>query len=125
MVGVVLATADHSQEGAAGIGSPTSVPNIPTDQVGPDAKRWLEGAKGPVLHGEADEQACARQFASTQPDSELRLVQPATVDGKRATVIGLPGGSAQEVKVFVVTGCSASGGIATPFYDTTVTLRNR
>jgi hypothetical protein len=40
-------------------------------------------------------------------------------------VIGLPGGSASDVKVFVVTGCSGSGGPATPFYDTTVTLRNR
>jgi hypothetical protein len=125
VVGVVLATADHSQEGAAGIGSPTSVPSIPTDQVGPDAQRWLEGSNGPVLHGEADELDCARQFASTQPNSELRLVQPATVDGKRSTVIGLPGESAREVRIFVVTGCSGSGGIATPFYDTTVTLRNR
>jgi hypothetical protein len=125
VVGVVLATADHSTDGAAGIGSPTSVPSITTEQVGPDAQRWLEGAKGPVLHGEAAEIDCARQFATTQPDSELRLVQPATVDGKRSTVIGLPGASAGDVKVFVVTGCSGSGGPATPFYDTTVTLRNR
>ncbi|ONI67823.1 hypothetical protein BWI15_32615 [Kribbella sp. ALI-6-A] len=125
VVGVVLATADHSTDGAAGIGSPTSVPSITTEQVGPDAQRWLEGAKGPILHGEAAEIDCARQFATTQPDSELQLVQPATVDGKRSTVIGLPGGSAGDVKVFVVTGCSGSGGPATPFYDTTVTLRNR
>jgi hypothetical protein len=125
VVGVVLATADHSTDGAAGIGSPTSVPSITTEQVGPDAQRWLEGAKGPVLHGDAAEIDCARQFATTQPNSELRLVQPATVDGKRSTVIGLPGGSASDVKVFVVTGCSGSGGPATPFYDTTVTLRNR
>lgn len=125
VVGVVLATADHSTDGAAGIGSPTSVPSIPADQVGPDAQRWLDSANGPVLHGEAEELACAKQFAATQPDSELRLVQPATVDGKRSTVIGLPGDGPREVKIFVVTGCSASGGIATPFYDTTVTLRNR
>ncbi|MGC4936866.1 anti-sigma factor family protein [Kribbella sp. DT2] len=125
VVGVVLATADHSTEGAAGIGNPTSVPSMTTDQVGPDAQRWLDGSNGPVLHGEAEELACARQFASTQPNSELRLVQPVTVDGKRSTVIGLPGESAGEVRVFLVTGCSGSGGIATPFYDTTVTLRNR
>lgn len=125
IVGVVLATADHTTEGAAGIGSPTAVPSISTEQVGPDAQRWLEGSNGPVLHGEADEVACAKQFASTQPNSELRLVQPATVDGKRSTVIGLPGGSSREVQIFVVTGCSGSGAVATPFYDTTVTLRNR
>ncbi|ADB36050.1 hypothetical protein Kfla_7062 [Kribbella flavida DSM 17836] len=124
-VGVVLATADHSKEGAAGISDPTSVPSISTEQVGPDAQRWLENSNDAVLHGDAAEIACAKQFAQGRPNSVLRLVQPATVDGKRSTVIGLPGGSPRDLQIFVVTGCSEPGGVATPFYDTTITLRNR
>jgi len=127
-VGVVVSTADHSNEGAAGI-NPTlpagEVPSMTTDQVGPNAQKWLENSNGPVLHGSSDEIQCARVFAAGRPSSELRLVQPAKVDGKRATVIGLPGGSPQDIQLSVVTGCSGSGGVATPFYDTTVTLRNR
>jgi hypothetical protein len=52
-------------------------------------------------------------------------VQPAKVNGKLVTVIGLESGSPRDIEVFVVTGCSSSGGVASPIYDTTVTLRNR
>lgn len=125
-VGVVVSTADHSNEGAAGI-SPTAgtdVVTLTTQQVGPQAQRWLESTNDPVLHGTADELNCARIFASGRPNPQLRLVQPAKVDGRRATVIGLQGGSPRDIQLFVVTGCS-SGGVANPFYDTNITLRNR
>jgi hypothetical protein len=52
-------------------------------------------------------------------------VQPARVDDKRVTVIGLQGGSPRDVQVFIVTGCSSPGAASTLIYDTTVTLRNR
>lgn len=131
VVGVVLSTADRSNDGAAGInpsGGPSAVPSLSTDEVGPAAQRWLEGTErtdDAVLHGSAAEIDCARQFAAGRPNSALRLVQPAEVDDRRATVIGVPGGSPRDIQVFVVTGCGAPGGVATPFYDTTVTLRNR
>lgn len=127
-VGVVVSTADHSSEGAAGINPtvmPNAVPTLTPQQVGPQAQRWLENSNDPVLHGDADEINCARIFASGRPNPELRLVQPAKVDGKRATVIGLQGGSPRDIQLFVVTGCSTSGGVADSFYDTSVTLRNR
>lgn len=128
-VGLVVSTADHSNDGAAGINSPTSgpsaVPTLSTQQVGPEAQRWLESSNDPVLHGSPDEISCARIFAAGRPNPTVRLVQPAKVDGKRATVIGLQGGSPRDIQVFVVTGCSEPGGVASSFYDTTVTLRNR
>ncbi|TWD80570.1 hypothetical protein FB561_1652 [Kribbella amoyensis] len=127
-VGVVVATADHSNDGAAGItptGVPSGVPTIGTEQVGPSAQRWLENSNGPVLHGSADEIDCAKTFAAGRPNPQLQLVQPAQVDGKRATVIGLQGGSPRDIQVFAVTGCSSGSKVATPFFDTTITLRNR
>lgn len=124
-VGVVVSTADHSNEGAAGISPTAPVPTLTTQQVGPEAQRWLESSNDPVLHGAADEISCARIFASGRPNPQLRLVQPAKVDGRRATVIGLQGGSPRDIQLFVVTGCSSPGGVANPFYDTNVTLRNR
>ncbi|TDU89886.1 hypothetical protein EV138_3466 [Kribbella voronezhensis] len=126
--GVMISTMDRSNEGAAGINTsplPDAVPTLTTDQVGPQTQRWLEKANSPVLHGSADEIGCAKSFASSRPNTQLRLVQPATVDGKRATMIGLQGATARDIEIFVVTGCSGSGGVASPFYDTTVTLRNR
>ena len=127
-VGVVISTADHSNDGAAGInptGSPIAVPTLSTAQVGPQAQRWLENTTDPVLHGDSAEIDCANVFASGRPNPVVRLVQPAKVDGKRATVIGLQGGSPRDISLFVVTGCNTSDGVATPIYDTTVTLRNR
>jgi hypothetical protein len=126
--GVVISTMDRSNEGAAGITTtplPDAVYTLTTQQVGPQAQKWLEKATGPVLHGDAGELGCARNFATSQSNPQLQLVQPVKVDGKRATLIGLQGLSARDIQVFVVTGCSESGGVATPFYDTSVTLRNR
>jgi hypothetical protein len=96
-----------------------------TSDIGPQAQHWLENTKDPVLHGSATELACARVFASGRPNPQLRLVQPAKVDGKRAVLIGVQGGSTRDIQVFAVTGCSDPGGVPSPFYDTTVTLRNR
>jgi hypothetical protein len=127
-VGVVLATKDDAGGGTANnnpTALPTGVPSLSTQDVGPKAQGWLESSKDPVLHGNDSEISCARSFASGRPNPVLRLVQPAKVDGKRATVIGLQGGSPRDIQLFVVTGCSESGGVAHSFYDTTVTLRNR
>jgi hypothetical protein len=127
-VGVVFATKDDAPGGAARINPtnlPTGVPALTTKDVGPQAQHWLESSTAPLLHGSDSEIACARTFAAGRPNPQLRLVQPAKVDGRRATVIGLQGGSSRDIELFVVTGCSESGGVANPFYDTTVTLRNR
>lgn len=126
--GVVISTMDRNNEPSAGIGTsapPNAVPTLTTQEVGPQAQGWLEKASGPVLHGIPAEIDCAKAFASSRSDPPLLLVQPAKVDGKRATMIGLQGGTPRDVQVFVVTGCSDAGGTASPFYDTAVTLRNR
>jgi hypothetical protein len=127
-VGVVLSTRGHGNEGAAGISTtiqPGVVPTLTTQQVGPAAQRWLENSSDPVIHGDTNEVSCARTFASGRPNPQLQLVQPAKVDGRRVTVIGLQGGSPQDVQIYTVTDCSNPGGVVTPIYDTTVTLRNR
>jgi hypothetical protein len=127
-VGVALGTAGHGNEGAAGI-NPTvpidSIPALSTDQVGPNVQRWLENANGPLLHATPTEVECARSFAAGRSNPDLRLVQQAKVDGKRATVIGVQGSSPSDIQITVVTGCNTAGGVATPVYETTVTLRNR
>jgi hypothetical protein len=127
-VGVALGTAGHGNEGAAGI-NPTvpidSIPSLSTDQVGPNVQRWLENANGPLLHATPTEVDCARNFAAGRSNPDLQLVQQAKVDGKRATVIGVQGSSPSDIQITVVTGCNTSGGVATPVYETTVTLRNR
>ncbi|MEV8377498.1 hypothetical protein AB0P21_32475 [Kribbella sp. NPDC056861] len=127
-VGVVITTANHSNDGAAGI-NPTvpidSVPTLGTDQVGPNVQRWLENANGPLLHAGPAEVECARKFAADRSNPDVRLVQQAIVDGKRATVIGLQGGSQRDIQISVVTGCSGSGDVGAPFFETSVTLRNR
>jgi hypothetical protein len=127
-VGVVISTRDHGNEGAAGISTtiqPGAVPTLSTEQVAPAAQRWLENSNDPVINGDAAEVGCARTFASGRPNPQLQLVQPARVDGRRATVVGLQDGSPRDIQVFVVTGCSSPGGVASPVYDTNVTLRNR
>jgi hypothetical protein len=127
-VGVVISTKDQAGEGAANANPtqlPTGVIAMTTRDVGPQAQKWLEHTRDPILNGSATELACARVFASGRPNPQLRLVQPATVDGKRSVLIGLQGGSPRDIQLFAVTGCSEPGGIADPFYDTTVTLRNR
>jgi hypothetical protein len=88
-------------------------------------KLWLDHTPNAILHGSNEEQSCARAFAAGRSNSNVRLVQPAKVDGKRSTIIGLQGASASEIQVFAVTGCSSPGGVGTSFYDTTVTLSNR
>jgi hypothetical protein len=126
-VGVVVSTADNSDRDAAGI-SATDTPHIPTlttKEVAPQVQRLLESSSGAVLRGGADEIACAKNYAAGRPNPVLRLIQPAKVDGKRATVIGLQGGSPRDIQVIVVTGCSSSGGVAQPVYDTNITLRTR
>lgn len=127
-VGVVFATRDQAGEGAASTtqtSPPSGVATMNAKDIGPDAQGWLEHTPTPILNGTADEIACAKVFASGRPNPELRLVQPVKVDGKRATLIGLEAGSPRDIQLFAVTGCSEPGGVATPFYDTTVTLRNR
>ena len=127
-VGVVITTKDQAGDNAANTnptGLPSGVPTMSTSDIGPRAQHWLESSNEPVLHGSATELACARVFASGRPNPQLQLVQPAKVDGRSAVLIGLPGGSARDIQVFAVTGCSDPGGVASSFYDTTVTLRNR
>jgi hypothetical protein len=128
-VGVVIATKDQAGEGAANA-NPTEVPTgavvtMTTAKIGQEAQRWLEHTSDPILNAPEAEIACARDFASGRPNPQLKLVQPVKIDGRLATLIGLQGGSPRDIQVFAVTGCSEPGGVATPFYDTTVTLRNR
>ncbi len=114
-VGVVIATANGGPP-SADIPDPSlttgGLPSMSTEEVGASVQKWLEGTKNPVLHGQPSERECARIFAAGRPNPELRLVQPAEVDGKRATVIGLQGGTPREIQITVVTGCSGSGGVA-------------
>jgi hypothetical protein len=127
-VGVVIATKDQANEGAASTDQnspPADAVTLATNDIGSSVKAWLEHTPNPIVHGSADEQACARSFASAQPNPNVRLVQPAKIDGKRATIIGLQGGAAGDIQVFAVTGCNEPGGVASSFYDTTVTLRSR
>ncbi|MFI5734560.1 anti-sigma factor family protein [Kribbella sp. NPDC051587] len=128
-VGVVVATKDRAGENAANTNPtailPTGVVSLSTAQIAPQVQKWLEASSGPVLNGSDAELTCAKTFASSRPNPQLRLVQPAKVDGARATVIGLQSGSPRDIEVFVLTGCDGGGGIGTSFYDTTVTLRNR
>jgi hypothetical protein len=127
-VGVVFATKDQAGEGAASANQtspPSDTISMTTSQISARAQRWLEHTPDPILHGSAAEQACARSFASGRPNPTVRLVQPARIDGRRATIIGLQGASPRDIQLFAVTGCSESGGTADAFYDTTVTLRNR
>jgi hypothetical protein len=124
----VVSAADHSKEGAAGItptDHPTVVASLATTQVGPEVQELLEGVRGPLLRGDAAERSCAAGFAEGQPNTTLRLVQPARVDGERTTVIGLQGTSSREVRVFVVTGCASGDRGPAVKYATTVTLRHR
>lgn len=127
-VGVVFATKDQANEGAAATDSntpPADTVTMNSKDIGSAAKRWLDHTPKAILHGSNDEQSCARAFAADRSNSNVRLVQPAKVDGKRSTLIGLQGASPSDIHVFAVTGCSAPGGVATSFYETTVTLSNR
>ncbi|MEU8223391.1 hypothetical protein [Kribbella sp. NPDC048915] len=127
-VGVVVATKDQANDNTAATDAntpPADVVTVTSQNLGSATKRWLDHAPNGILHGSADEQACARSFAAGQANSKVRLVQPAKVDGRRATIIGLQGGTPSEIHVFAVNGCSAPGGVASTFYETTVTLRNR
>jgi len=127
-VGVVVSTAGHGNDGAAGIAPtdvPVAVPNLTIEQVAPHVQRLLERSNDPVLRGSATEITCARNFATGQPNPTLHLVQPARVDGERATLIGLQGGSPRDIQVYVVTGCNSPKAVATRVSSTNVTLRNR
>ncbi|MET7278563.1 hypothetical protein ABZS29_10055 [Kribbella sp. NPDC005582] len=128
-VGVVMATKDRAGENAANTNPtailPTGVVSLSTAQIVPQVQKWLENTDAPLLNGSAAELNCARTFASTRPNPQLQLVQPAKVDGARATVVGLIGDSKREIQVYVLTGCDGGGGTGTSFYQTTVTLRNR
>lgn len=125
-VGVVFATKDQGSDATNPTAAlPTGVPTMTTKDVGPEAQQWLEKTNGALLNGTATEMACARTFASGRPNPNVQLVQPVKVDGRRSILIGLQGGSPRDIQLFVVTGCSDPGGVASPVYDTTVTLRNR
>lgn len=127
-VGVVIATKDQANDGAASADQnspPADAVAVSTKDVGPSTKRWLDNTPNSILHGSADEQSCARSFAAGRANSNVRLVQPAKIDGKRATIIGLQGAQPHQIQVFAVTGCSVAGGVPTSFFETTVTLRNR
>ncbi|GAB3941637.1 hypothetical protein GCM10029976_061310 [Kribbella albertanoniae] len=128
-VGVVMATKDRAGENAANTNptaiQPTGVVSLSTAQIAPQVQKWLENSSTPLLNGSAAELTCARTFAAARPNPVVRLVQPAKVDGTRATVIGLQGGSPRDIEVYVLTGCDGGGSAGTSIYDTTVTLRNR
>ena len=127
-VGVVFATKDQGGDGTASADPnppPADTVAVSSKDIGPSTKRWLDHTPSAILHGSADEQSCARSFAASRPNSDVRLVQPAKVDGKRATIIGLQGAQPSQIQVFAVTGCSVPGGSPSSFYETTVTLRNR
>ncbi|MGW1344835.1 anti-sigma factor family protein [Kribbella sp. NPDC002412] len=125
-VGVVFATKDQGSDATNPTAAlPTGVPTMTTKDVGPEAQRWLEKSNGALLNGTPTEVACARTFASGRPNPNVQLVQPVKVDGRRSILIGLQGGSPRDIQLFVVTGCSDPGGVASPVYDTNVTLRNR
>jgi hypothetical protein len=127
-VTIAINTADRSADGAAGISEterPTGVPALTTAQVASTTQGWLEGRSGAVLHGDAREQACAKDFAIGQQSTTVELVQPVRFEGQRATVIGLQAGSPRDIRVFVVTGCDSSSKASGVLYDTTITLRNR
>ncbi|TDD62375.1 hypothetical protein E1263_04260 [Kribbella antibiotica] len=128
-VGVVMATKDRAGENVANTNPtailPTGVVSLTTAQIAPQVQQTLEGSSGVVLNASANEVSCAKSFAATRPNPEVRLVQPARIDGTRATILGLQGGSPRDIQVFVLTGCDAGGTTGTSIYDTTVTLRNR
>ena len=124
-VGVVIITKDQAADSSAGIGPsvlPSGIPSLTTKDVGPDAQQWLESTNGPLLNGsDGGEGLCPGCFASGRPNPQVRLVQPAKVDGKRAVLIGLQGGSPRDIQIFAVTGCS-DGGAAIPVLRHNITL---
>lgn len=134
--GVVGSIASQRQSSSADLEEPRSgprsgqtsaVPTLTIAQLASEVRRLVEGKTVPVLRAGPGEQACAADFVSRQPNRMLRLVQPAEVEGRRSTVIGLQAGSPRELRVFVVTGCDvpgASGADAAVVHKTTVTLRN-
>ncbi|RZT14736.1 hypothetical protein EV649_5512 [Kribbella sp. VKM Ac-2569] len=125
-VGVVIATKDQANDGAASADQntpPADAVAVNTQDIGSSTKRWLDNTPK-ILHGSTDEQSCARSFAAGRANSNVRLVQPAKIDGKRSTIIGLQGAKSHEIQVYAVTGCSVPGGVPNSFFETTVTLRN-
>jgi hypothetical protein len=129
-IAVMASNADHSNE-SAGI-NPTPVTTRPValsaGTLAVDMQRLMESATGPMLQGSAEEQQCALNFAKSLPSQAVRLVLPAVVDDRRATVIGVQGTSGRDVRLYVVTGCAAgapAGERVTTIYDRTVTLRVR
>ncbi|WP_350279974.1 hypothetical protein [Kribbella sp. HUAS MG21] len=123
-VGVVFATKDQANDGAAATDQktpPTDTVTISSKDIGNRTKQWLDHTPA-ILHGSTEEQSCARSFAAGRSNSNVRLVQPAKVDGKRATLIGLQGARPSEIQVFAVTGCSVAGGVGNEFYHVTITL---
>ena len=87
-VGVVIATEDHGNEGAAGINPNTPAGRhraaLTTRTVGPQVQRWLENTSDPMLHG-YDRRAvdCARTFAAGRVELE-RPTGPARQDRRQA-----------------------------------------
>ena len=136
-VGVLVAVRDESDNNAAATqpsdGPPrpqvSSLPQLSTGEVGNQVQQLLESAPArQIITAGAAEAACAKQFAMGQPNRTLRLVQPATVEGRRSTVIAMQARGTSDVRVYVVTGCDSSSALGTDAsvsYVTTVTLRNR
>ncbi|WP_328989750.1 hypothetical protein OG394_26285 [Kribbella sp. NBC_01245] len=126
---VAVKTADQSQEGAAGITDPstlpTSQPVLSSRELSTTAKKWLEGASAPMIHGTPTEVECARDFAKGQQMTNVELIQPVRYEGTRATMIGLQAASPRDIRVFVITGCDSGTKASGILTETTVTLRNR
>jgi hypothetical protein len=129
-IAVMASNADHSNE-SAGI-NPTPVTTRPVElssgALAADMQRLMERAGGPSLQGSSDEQRCAMNFAAFLPNRTVRLVLPAIVDDRRATVIGVQGMSGRDVRLYVVTGCAAgtsAGERVAVIYDRTVTVPTR
>ncbi|MFC0624995.1 hypothetical protein [Kribbella deserti] len=126
---VAVKTADQSQEGAAGITDPstlpTSQPVISSERLDSTAQKWLEASSAPLINGSPAEVDCARNFAKGQQLSNVKLVQPIRYEGTRATMIGLQAASPRDIRVFVVTGCDTGSRASDILARTTVTLRNR
>jgi hypothetical protein len=128
-IAVMASNADHTNE-SAGINPAPSVTRpveLSAGTLAIEMQRKMESTPGRVLEGAAEEQQCAINFASSTPGRTVRLVMPALVDDRRATVIGVQG-SGRDVRLYVVTGCAAgapSGERVAVIFDRTVTLRMR
>ena len=134
-IGVVLRIADQSADNTAGI-QPTdeaqpatvTLPTLTTTQLGAEVQKLLEGSTGSVMSGPTAERGCASGFANGQQHAWLRMVQPASVDKRRVTLVGMQAYSQSDVRVYVLDGCATGSSPKSEpsvLHITSVTLRNR